>query len=217
MTPPPVLTLLLIRHGSHGLLDRVLAGRMPGVPLSEAGRAEAARMAAMVAGRGIGRILSSPLDRTRETAAILGARTGLGVETAEEIVEIDCGAWTGADFATLPDDPHWHRWNRERATAEMPGGEGMAAVQARALALVARLAAEPDGTGGGQATVALVTHSDVVKAVVMAALGLGLDRHDHLTVDPASVTTLHVFGDYMRVVRLNEVAATGIAATEVAE
>ena len=197
-----MLTLLLVRHASHGLLGRVLAGRMPGVALSEAGRAEAERLAGALAGRGLGRILSSPLQRTRETAAAIAARAGLAVETAEEINEIDCGAWTGADFASLPEDPLWQRWNRERATCAMPDGEGMAAVQARALGLVARLAAaERDET------VALVTHSDVVKAVVMAALGLSLDRHDHLTVDPASVTTLHAYGDYMRLVRLNEVAA----------
>ena len=202
-----MLTLLLVRHASHGLLGRVLAGRMPGVSLSEAGRGEAERTAAMLTGRGVARVISSPLDRTRETAAVIAARVGCEVEVAEEINEIDCGRWTGADFAKLPDDPHWHRWNSERATCPMPGGEGMAAVQARALGLVARLAAEPGGTAEGGAAVALVTHSDVVKAVAMAALGLSLDRHDHLTVDPASVTTLHVFGDYMRVVHLNEVAA----------
>ena len=202
-----MLTLLLVRHASHGLLGRVLAGRMPGVSLSEAGRGEAERVADLLAGRGIGRVISSPLDRTRETAAAIASRIGRDVETAEEINEIDCGTWTGADFATLPDDPHWHRWNSERSTCPMPGGEGMAAVQSRALALVARLAAETGATADGDTTVALVTHSDVVKAVVMAALGLSLDRHDHLTVDPASVTTLHVHGDYMRVVRLNEVAA----------
>lgn len=196
-----MLTLLLVRHASHGLLGRVLAGRMPGVPLSEAGRGEAVRLAELVADRGIGRIISSPLDRTRETAAAVAARVGCAVELSDRINEIDCGAWTGADFTTLADDSHWQRWNAERATCRMPDGEGMAAVQARAMGLVAALAAED-----GDATVALVTHSDVVKAVVMAALGLSLDRHDHLAVDPASVSTLHVWGDYARVVRLNEVA-----------
>ncbi|WP_237479039.1 histidine phosphatase family protein [Lichenibacterium dinghuense] len=201
-----MLTLLLVRHGSHGLLGRTLVGRMPGVSLSAAGRGEAERAAAMLAGRGIARVISSPLERTRETADAIAARVGCEVETAEEIVEIDCGTWTGADFTKLPDDPHWHRWNSERATCTMPGGEGMADVQARALALIARLAAEP-----GDSTIALVTHSDVVKAVAMAAMGLSLDRHDHLTVDPASVTTLHVYGDYMRVVRLNEAPAAEAA------
>ncbi|MGI3900133.1 MAG: histidine phosphatase family protein [Janthinobacterium lividum] len=199
-----MLTLLLVRHASHGLLGRVLAGRLPGVSLSEAGLAEAERLGALLAGRGISRILSSPLERTRETAAELATRAGCAVDIAPEINEIDCGAWTGAAFDTLPEHPLWHDWNHRRATATMPDGEGMAAVQTRALGLITRLAAE---TSEIDTTVALVTHSDVVKAVAMAALGLSLDRHDHLTVDPASVTTLHVFGDYMRVVRMNEVAA----------
>lgn len=199
-----MLTLLLVRHATHGLLGRVLAGRLPGVSLNEAGLAEAERLGGMLAGRGISRILSSPLERTRETAAALATRSGCPVEIAEEINEIDCGTWTGAAFETLPEQPLWHSWNYERATAAIPGGESMAAVQTRALGLVARLAAEASET---DVTVALVTHSDVVKALVLAALGLSLDRYDHLTIDPASVTTLHVFGDYMRVVRMNEVAA----------
>ena len=60
-----MLTLLLVRHGSHGLLGRTLVGRMPGVSLSAAGRGEAERAAAMLAGRGIARVISSPLERTR--------------------------------------------------------------------------------------------------------------------------------------------------------
>ncbi len=206
-----MLTLLLVRHGSHGLLGRVLAGRMPGVSLSAAGSEEARQVADLLAGRRISRVISSPLERTRETAAAVAARAGCAVEIAEEIVEIDCGSWTGADFAKLPDDPHWHRWNTERSTCAMPGGEGMADVQRRALALIARLAAEPSRDRSSGEVVALVTHSDVVKAVAMAALGLSLDRHDHLQIDTASVTTMHVYGDYMRVVRLNEVAAARAA------
>ena len=206
-----MLTLLLVRHGSHGLLGRVLAGRMPGVSLSEAGSEEARQVADLLAGRRISRVISSPLERTRETAAVIAARAGCAVEIAEEIVEIDCGSWTGADFAKLPDDPHWHRWNTERATCAMPGGEGMADVQRRALALVAPrppppTPAPPPRAGGGRGP-----PSDVVKAVAMAALGLSLDRHDHLQIDTASVTTLHVYGDHMRVVRLNEVAAARAA------
>ncbi len=196
----PVLTLLLVRHASHGLLGRVLAGRMPGVNLSEAGRAEATRLAEGLAGRGIRRVLSSPLERTRATAGLVAGRTGCPVEIADEINEIDCGAWTGATFETLAADPRREAWNRSRSTASAPGGESMAAVQARAMGLVQRLAARDHDD-----TVVLVSHADVVKAIVCDVLGLSLDRHDHLAVDPASVTTLHVWRDYARLVRLNEV------------
>ncbi len=196
-----MLTLSLIRHASHGLLDRVLAGRSPGVSLSDAGRREADALARHLAGRGILRVLASPLERTRETAAVVAAQFGCDVEVADEINEIDCGDWTGATFPVLAEDPRWHSWNMARAEAGTPNGETMRAVQARAMSLVERLAA------AGEASVALVTHSDVIKAIVSAVLGLSLDRHDAFTIEPASVTTLHVWGDVGRVVRLNEVPA----------
>ncbi len=196
-----MLTLSLIRHASHGLLDRVLAGRIPGVALSDVGRREADALAAHLAGRDIVRILASPLDRTRETAAVLAARFGLDVEVADEINEIDCGDWTGAAFPVLAADPRWQSWNAARAEAGTPNGETMRAVQARAMSLVGRIAAN-----GGR-SVAMVTHGDVIKAIVCAVLGLSLDRHDAFTIEPASVTTLRFWGEVGRVVRLNEVAA----------
>ena len=70
-------TFHLIRHGAHDLLGRVLTGRMPGVALNEAGRAQAAGLAAALAGGGIAAVVSSPLQRARETAAPIAARLGL--------------------------------------------------------------------------------------------------------------------------------------------
>ena len=196
-----MLTLFLIRHASHGLLDRVLAGRTPGVGLSEVGRREAEALAKHLADRRIVRVLASPLERTRETAAVLAACIGCDVEVAHEINEIDCGDWTGAAFPVLAADPRWQSWNAARAEAGTPNGETMRAVQARAMSLVARLA------DTGETSIALVSHSDVIKAMVCAVLGVSLDRHDAFTIDPASVTTLRFWGEVGRLVRMNEVAA----------
>ena len=196
-----MLTLSLIRHASHGLLDRVLAGRSPGIGLSDVGRREADALARHLADRGIVRVLASPLERTRETAAVLAAQFGCGVEVADEINEIDCGDWTGAAFPDLAADPRWHAWNKARAEAGTPNGETMRAVQVRAMSLVGRLATEDESS------VALVTHSDVIKAIVSAVLGLSLDRHDAFTIEPASVTTLQIWGEVGRVIRMNEVPA----------
>ena len=196
-----MLTLSLIRHASHGLLDRVLAGRSPGIGLSDVGRREADALARHLADRGIVRVLASPLERTRETAAALAAQFGCGVEGAEEINEIDCGDWTGAAFPVLAADPRWRSWNTARADSGTPNGETMRAVQARAMTLVERLAA------ADEMSVALVTHSDVIKAVVSAVLGLSLDRHDAFAIEPASITTIHFWGEVGRVARMNEVPA----------
>jgi probable phosphoglycerate mutase len=63
-----VTTFHLVRHGEHGLLGRVLAGRMPGVGLTERGRAEIEAVGARLANADVAALYSSPLQRTRESA-----------------------------------------------------------------------------------------------------------------------------------------------------
>ena len=192
-------TFLLIRHASHGLLDRVLAGRMAGVSLSEAGRDEADRLAGRLRAEPVRLIQSSPLERAQETATPIAAALGLRVETAPALNEIDCGAWTGQPFEVLAGDPAWVRWNASRGFARPPGGESLTEVLARLLAHVERLReAHPDET------VALVSHSDVIRALLLHALGLPADAYGRVDIAPASVSRL-VVGDWgARVDGLNE-------------
>ena len=195
-------TVILVRHGAHGHLDRVLSGRMPAVSLAETGRAQAERVAARLKLEPVAALYASPLERTRETAEPVARELGLAVELGEALNEIDCGEWTGASFEALHADERWHVWNRERAASRPPGGEPMAAVQARAWAAVAGWARRHPGE-----TVAAVTHSDVIKAVVCRCLDLSLDRYHAFEVAPASLTTIVAWDGGGKVVRLNESAA----------
>src|SRR5262249_1456819 len=105
-------TFYLIRHGSNDFFAHTLVGRKPGVQLNEKGRGEAERLAAKLAGEKLQRIFSSPLERCLETAAPLAQRTGLKVETADALLEVDFGEWTGRTFVDL--DAHsaeWKQWN----------------------------------------------------------------------------------------------------------
>src|SRR5438876_12433676 len=74
----------LLRHGEHGLLGRVLAGRMPGVGMTERGRAEIAAAAERFAREKIAAIYASPLQRTRESAEIGAMRLGLPLTLRDE-------------------------------------------------------------------------------------------------------------------------------------
>ena len=121
----------LVRHASHDLLGKVLVGRGP-VSLSEAGRAEARALAAVLADAGLTAVLSSPQERAVETAAPIAARAGLEVAVDPGLAELDLGEWTGARFGTLHDDPRWRAFNVFRGSAPVPGGESMLDVQARA-------------------------------------------------------------------------------------
>ena len=194
LTLPGGTTLHLVRHAAHGLLGRVLAGRMPGVGLSEEGQAQAARLADTLASRPIQAVLSSPLERAQATAAAIAARHGLPVQTDPGLDEIDFGAWTGAAFDDLDGRPDWHAWNCFRSFAPTPGGETMVAAQARALAAVARArAAHPDGE------VVMVGHSDVLKAVLAHFLGMPLDLLLRIELHPAHRCVVVLFDDDARI------------------
>ena len=193
-------TLLLIRHAAHIHLDRKLSGRLPGVPLSEAGRAQAAALGRYLAGDGLTAVECSPLDRTCETADAVAAAAGLPPPVhADALIEIDMGAWTGHDLDGFGDDPDWARWNEARGTARIPGGETMAEAQARIVGHLERLARDRDGE-----TIALVTHADMIKAAVAHVLGLPLDNLQRFEIAPASVTRM-VVGDWGgKLLSLNE-------------
>ncbi len=154
---------------------------MPGVTLNAEGVAQAAALADALAARPVRAVLSSPLQRAHDTAAPIAARHGLPVLTDAGLDEIDFGAWTGKTFGALAADPAWNAWNRCRSLAPTPGGETMAAAQARALAAVARVReAVPDGEA------VLVGHSDVLKAVLAHLLGTPLDLLQRIELAPAS-------------------------------
>lgn len=195
-------TVLLVRHAAHVDLDRRLSGRRPDVALSAAGEAQAATLGRRLAGRGVTRVECSPLDRTRATAAAIAQACGLPPPMpVEALVEIDMGDWTGRAFDSFGDDPLWRAWNERRATARIPGGESMAEAQAR---IVDHLRATSPGE-----TVAMVTHSDMIRAAVAHVLKLSLDNLLLFDIDPASVTGVAIGGWGARVLWLNDTIVFG--------
>ncbi|HEV2303307.1 MAG TPA: histidine phosphatase family protein [Stellaceae bacterium] len=189
----------LLRHGEHVLAGRVLAGRTPGVGLSQRGRGEIARVAERLAGDGVAALYASPLERTRETAEIVAARLALPVTYREDLIELDFGEWTGLTFDAVRRDERWQAWNRQRGIATLPGGESMRAVQHRvAGALLELHASHP------QQSVLLVSHGDVIRAALLFALGMPLDFYGRIEIGIASLSTIRVDEGGMRVLRLNE-------------
>lgn len=188
----------LVRHGQYDLIDHALGGRAPGHALNEAGRGEARWVAGALRGRTVAAVVSSPVQRAQETAAPIAAALGLAVETDEALVELDCGEWTGMTFETLRERPEWHRWNRFRSSAAIPGGETMLAVQARTVAALERLHAVQ-----GEAEVVVVSHADVIKAVLLHVLGAPLDHMGRLEVGPGSRSVVAWHDETARVLATN--------------
>jgi probable phosphoglycerate mutase len=189
----------LLRHGEHGLLGRVLAGRMPGVGMTERGRAEIASQAERLAGEKIAAIYASPLQRTRESAEIVAVRLGLPIEFRDDLIELDFGEWTGATFDSIRADPRWQAWSTQRSLAAIPGGESMRAVQQRVVAALLEL-----NERHLHETVVLVSHGDVIRSVLLFALGMPLDFYNRIEIGQGSISTINISASGIRVPTLGE-------------
>lgn len=195
-------TLLLIRHAMHVDYNKRLSGRADGVALSEAGCAQAQALGQRLAKEPLSTIYASPRERTQATAGAIAGRQGLQVITDPAIDEIDMGKWTRVAIDSLRGDPAFDIWNKRRSEAGPPGGERFVAVAERVSAFASRCAAMHAGQ-----RVAVVSHADVIKALVATCLGLHLDHVLRFDIGPASVTRM-VVGDWgMKLLSLNEGAA----------
>jgi broad specificity phosphatase PhoE len=188
----------LLRHGER-VDGRVLAGRMPGIGLTERGCAEISAMAERLAGDDIAAIYSSPLQRTRESAEIVAARLGLPIAFRDELIELDFGEWTGATFDQIRTDPRWIPWNTRRSLATIPGGESMREVQRRVVEALLDIADNhPDQA------VLVVSHGDVIRAALVFALGMPLDFYGRIEVAQGSISTVRLDQGGIRVLAINE-------------
>ncbi|HZQ51153.1 MAG TPA: histidine phosphatase family protein [Bryobacteraceae bacterium] len=199
-----MIRILLIRHAETELLGRVLYGRMPGVHLSAEGIRQAHALARGLHERfSVGHVISSPLERARKTAEQIAAPQGLPVAIDEDLTEIDYGSWMGKPFSELRDSPQWRRFNQLRSITSPPGGEFMLQIQVRAWRSLNRILEQK--RDGEEATVAVVTHGDVIRALLLLLLGLPIDHIHRLEISPASVTEVLLGGYVPIVVCMNQI------------
>jgi probable phosphomutase (TIGR03848 family) len=198
-------TVLFIRHGrTQANVDGVLAGWTPGVVLDDKGKEQATALGLRLAGLTLAAVVTSPLERTVETADVMLASAGLEAprRVDERVGECRYGDWTGAKLKNLAKDPMWKVVQSHPSAAVFPGpnGESMAQMQHRAVAAVR----EWNAALGDSAVYAVVSHGDVIKACLVDALGMHLDQFQRITVDPCSVSVVSYTPTRPFVLRTND-------------
>jgi broad specificity phosphatase PhoE len=171
--------LTIVRHGrTEANRSGLLLGRLD-VDLDELGCQQAAALAAAVGP--VDRVISSPLARTRATAAAFGRP----VETDERWIELDYGTLDGTPLAEVSADL-WVRWRSDLDFAP-PGGESL-----RSLGQRIRAACDDLAQAATDAHVVVVTHVSPIKAAVAWAIGVPDDVAWRMFVAPASITRIAV-------------------------
>ncbi len=198
-------TVLLVRHGrTKANADGILAGHMPGVKLDTQGRKQAAELAERLSEVRIPRIISSPLERTVATADAIAAfqRRSVIRDIDDRFVECKYGDWTGRKLGDLAKEPMWSVVQAHPSAAVFPGveGESMRDMQHRAVEGVR----EWNETVGNDGLYVVVSHGDVIKAILADALGMHLDAFQRIRVDPASLSIVQYTSHRPFVVRSND-------------
>ena len=181
--PRPPTRLVLVRHAVTAHTGPLLSGRMPGIDLSEKGRAQAEVTADRLAVLPIAAVYASPIERTTQTARPIALRHGLDVLPLPGVIEADYGEWTGGKIVDLAKTDEWRVVQVSPSRARFPGGETVRAMQARTVAALDDVVA-----AHARETVVVVSHADPIKSAIAHYTGMHLDLFQRVHVSPASVT-----------------------------
>ncbi len=191
--------LLLLRHGQTELsVQRRYSGR-GNPPLTALGREQAARAAKYLATRGdIAAVVTSPLDRARETADAAAQALGAPVRVLDGLIETDFGAWEGLTFAEAAQrDPELHaRWLSD-PSVPAPGGESFDQVRERVEGVRRDIVALYP-----EQNVVVVSHVTPIKTLLQLALAVGPELLFRLHLDLASLSVAEFYPDGGTSVRL---------------
>lgn len=199
-------TVLLVRHGrTTANAGGILAGRAAGVTLDATGEDQAVRAAKRVADVRLARVVTSPLERCRQTARVLLDHQAGAPESVTEhgLTECDYGQWQGRALKDLAKEPLWSVVQTQPSAAVFPDGESLAAMQARSVEAIRRHDAEVAERHGTDAVWAAVSHGDVIKSVLADALGMHLDLFQRIVVGPASISIVRYGPHRPEVVAVN--------------
>jgi 2,3-bisphosphoglycerate-dependent phosphoglycerate mutase len=200
--------LVLVRHGRVDFASReftnTVRGRQWDPPLGDAGREQAAQVAARLASVDPpAGLYVSPFRRCRETLAPYAERTGLSGVIEESLGEVFVGEWEGVPFEDLiaenEDFIRRRLRDHEAIFAQAPGAERGPELRARVVPAVERMLAE---TGDGD--VLVIAHGGVINAYLGHVLGL--DQDMFFLPENTSLNVVDVDGDERRVRFINDVA-----------
>ena len=193
--------VVLVRHAhSQANAAGILSGRRPNIALSEKGRTQAQELAIRLGELKVKELRVSPLQRCIETIdPWVSTKSRIRRIEDHGITEVDYGKWSGRTLRSLSREKLWKIVQENPSRVFFPDGEGMANMQARAIESM-HLALSSTGTGA----VVMVSHGDVIKALVAANLGMRLDDFQRIIIDPASVTVFDFSPKTPRLLLLND-------------
>lgn len=199
----PLTTIVLVRHGrTHLTESKRISGRGGENPgLSDLGREDAHKVAKALAEIGnsgpwshltpVSAIISSPINRTLDTAHIISNELSLGVDVIEDLAEISFGDWDGHtnDEVKSKWASSFQEWQGSW-TVTPPNGESLETFDARVQAARCEVLSRYAGK-----TVAVVSHVMPIRGFIRAGMDGGAAGYWRPQISPCSITIIRFWGD----------------------
>ena len=219
--------VIMVRHGqARNNVERMLAGRMDGVPLTPEGVRQAEHAARMLASAGVSAIYSSPIKRAAETARMISEECGVPVTVDERLTEIDMGKFTGMTFEEVVSghDDIFAKFYGGDVEIAHKGVETFEQVRRRVTGIVSEVVSgggdAAAGSGGAadsndddNGNAVLVTHMDPIKAMLGEIAGISPERLLHAEIANAALNVFRKEPDgSLSLLALNVMDASRFAA-----
>ena len=186
-------SVIFLRHGQAlNNTERILAGRTPGIPLTDKGLDQAQKAAKFLEDMNISAIYSSPIERAKNTAQIVGNHNSVDVKIDDRLIELDMGKFTGMPYEEIFSSHGnvFMKFYKGELEIAHNGVETFADVKKRVLSIVDHVLENHPNEN-----VVLVTHMDPIKAMLSTVMSLSPENLYELIIANAS---LNIFREYNR-------------------
>ena len=194
------MKIILIRHAeSTANADQILAGRLPGIELTENGLKQAESLISLFSTGLFAAIYSSPIQRCLQTAQITLDSQSLDIIENDFFLEVDYGSWSGEKISTLANDPLWSIVQKQPSNAKFPDGESLLNMSQRANKGFESIIKSHKSTD----VIAIFSHADIIKAIISHQIGNDFNNYQKLMIDNAKVNILHFKESEMALAGMN--------------
>jgi len=185
-----MIKLILVRHGeSIANKKGIYQGQTYDTGLTLRGKKQAEMLIEPLGKIIIDGIITSPLQRTRQTAEILSQKLKIPVTVDKEIVEISHGRWEGHSKKWV--EVNYPRlvklWWKRPSRVQMPKGEDLDEVYRRVRKFLEQVANENFGK-----SILVVGHDLIMRVIIGIVIGLPQDNIWNFRLDNGGVTILKV-------------------------
>ena len=181
-------TIFFLRH-AESLANElgVLAGRTPGISLSERGSKQAKGLVRELSKYEFDVVISSPLDRCIQTIDPFREKADITIVEMEDFQEMDYGNWSGKELKALAQKKEWKIIQNNPQTFTFAKGESFRNAAKRVKNALVSIEKHFKGQN-----VLIVSHGDIIKIAITLLLGLQLKHFQKITIDPASLTAFNI-------------------------